>query len=189
MSLLNYSQGYKEISITEGYTERSKTCSLCLEPRVPGLEGGRLSPGPPGSLEPSPPPPPIGRVAFCRGSQWQFFFISQGPSWGSGSTESHSRFQIPPNPKPSGLPRRPSAPSWLPRPPVTVASPPLSSLTRRESRWTLPLPLYTQTIVTPKSVLAPRVQGSAPRRQVVSWRFSVCTQLPVMCEKTDCKSR
>lgn len=109
-------------------------------------------------------------------SPWPFLFTSQGPPRGSVSTTSLSRSQGPPNPKPRGLPRCPSAPSWLPRPPATVASPPSSSLTRRAWRWTQPSPRYTRTTATPRSVCSRRVSPHCAGR----WFLP---SLPVMCEK------
>ncbi|KAF6108350.1 dystrobrevin binding protein 1 [Phyllostomus discolor] len=52
--------------------------------------------------------------------------------------------------EPSHLPHTPPALTQPPRTLVKVGSPLSFSLTRRELRWTRPLPLYTPMTVTPK---------------------------------------
>lgn len=60
------------------------------------------------------------------------------------------RFQIPLNYERGLLPYPLPALTQPPRTPVKVGGPPLLSPMRRELRWTLLSPLYTQTTVTPK---------------------------------------
>lgn len=67
------------------------------------------------------------------------------------------KFQILSSYEPGHLPHLPPAPTRPPRPPVKVGRPLSCSLMRREWRWTLPWPRYTQMTVTPDLGL-PRYQ-------------------------------
>ena len=112
-------------------------------------------------------------------------FTPQGLARGTVGRKSRSGFQIPPNRKLSLLPRRVPALSWPPRPPATVR-PPWSSLTRRESRWTLPSPRYTATTATRRSACpgrCGRTECHRGGRCFCDRRLLAFTQLPIMCEK------
>ena len=76
--------------------------------------------------------------------------VLQGLTRVPGCTASVCRFQSLPGHRPRRPPRPQPVPTRPPRTPARAASPPWSSLTRRESRWTPPSPPSTPTTVTRK---------------------------------------
>ncbi|XP_042841611.1 dysbindin isoform X2 [Panthera tigris] len=77
----------------------------------------------------------------------------QGPKRAAGRSKSPSRFPGPPRREPSRRPRRP---------PATAESPPSSSPTRREWRWTRPSPPCTPTTATRRCARPALEAGAVP---------------------------